>query len=299
MSASGHFDRANTMNTDAFRDILYEKTESSGIVVVTLNTPKRKNALRVRTFLELFQAVEAMEKDTTATAMILTGANNPEIKDPRKQAFSAGAYFKAGKGFLGHDDASLSSEEKTQIDFTDIAQKKLTLKLWQFDKPVVAAMNGYAIGAGFTMLLAGADFIFAADHAWAWLPFAQLAILPEFASTFLLPRLLGFQKAKEILFLGEKMPAQQMLDLGLVNKLLPHDELIPFSRHITSRLIPPKGAGLAVKKIKNALHRPLIDELSRALDKENKEMNEAFASADYLEAISARYEQREPRFKGE
>jgi len=84
----------------------------------------------------------------------------------------------------------------------------------------------------------------------------------------------------------------------LVNKVLPHDELIPHSREIALKLVPPRGAGLAVGLMKQALHRPLIEAVTRALDEENKGLNKAFASADFWEALAARQKKREAVFKG-
>lgn len=286
------------MDTSAFKEILYEKDADTGVVLVTLNTPKRKNALSTLTFLELFWAVDTMQNDVSATAMIMTGARDPESSDPQKEAFSSGGYFNPNAGPLGQDDESIPKEIKEQIDFSDIAQKKLTLKMWQFDKPVIAAINGYAIGAGFTMPLACADLIFASEHAWVMLPFVRLGILPEFALTYILPRLLGFQKAKEIMYFGEKISALQLFDLGLINKVLPHEELISYSKEAALKLIPPQGPGLAVKMTKQALHKPLIEELTVALDKENEGLNKAFTTFDFVEGMTARIERREPIFKG-
>jgi enoyl-CoA hydratase/carnithine racemase len=181
---------------------------------------------------------------------------------------------------------------------TDIAQKKLCLKLWQLNKPIIAAINGLAIGGGFTVPLACADLIYVSEHAWVRLPFISLGIIPELASSYLLPRILGFQRAKEILFFGEELDAHKLLELGLVNKILPHNELIDYSKKMALKLVPPKGASLAVGLTKRALHRPLIEAVSRALDVENEGLNKAFASADFWEALAARKEKREPDFKG-
>jgi len=126
---------------------------------------------------------------------------------------------------------------------TDIAQKKLCLKLWSLYKPVIVAMNGLAIGGGLTIPLACADLIFASEHAWARLPFVSLGIVPEFASSYFLPRLLRFQRAKEIMFFGEKITAQQLLEMGIVNRVLPHGELISYARETALKLIPPRGHG--------------------------------------------------------
>jgi 2-(1,2-epoxy-1,2-dihydrophenyl)acetyl-CoA isomerase len=284
------------MNVEEFRDIRYEKESDTGIVTVTLNTPKRKNALSFYTFLELFWAVETMDQDDEARVMILTGARDPDGQDPQSEAFSSGGYFTLAPP--GEGDPMSREEIRAQIDTTDIAQKKLTLRMWQLDKPVIAAINGLAIGGGFTLPLACADLIYVSEYAWARLPFVTLGILPEFASSFLLPRLLGFHRAKEIIYFGEKMSARELLELGLVNKVLPHHDLMPFAREMALRLIPPQGAGQAVRLAKRALHRPLIEEVTKALDLENRGLNEAVTTEDFLEAISARLQKRPPVFKG-
>ncbi|NWF55130.1 MAG: enoyl-CoA hydratase/isomerase family protein [Syntrophaceae bacterium] len=275
-----------------FQDIRYEKDEKTGIVMVILNTPKRKNAMSPLTFLELWWAVDAMERDEGARAMILTGAKDPDSDDPTKEAFSSGGYFNLAAM------VKLREKFKDQIDFTDIAQKKLTLKMWQFDKPVIAAINGLVVGGAFTMCLSCADLIYSSEHAWAQLPFVNLGIIPELASSYLLPRLLGFQKAKEIMFFGDRIPAQQLFELGLVNKVLPHDQLIPYTREMALRLIPPAGAWMAIRAAKRALHKPLLKEITEALDRENEGLNQMFGTEDFREALRARAERRAPFFRG-
>ncbi|MBA3030715.1 MAG: enoyl-CoA hydratase/isomerase family protein, partial [Desulfobacteraceae bacterium] len=254
------------MKVEDFREILYQK-EDNGIVTVTLNMPKRKNALSLYTYYELFWAVDAMENDDSARAMILTGAKNPDSNDPTKEAFSSGGFFNP------ESLAGLSEEVKAQLDPTDIAQKKFTLKMWQFDKPVIAAVNGLVIGGAFTMCLSGCDLIYCSEHAWATLPFIGLGIIPELASSYLLPRLLGFQRAKEIMFFPERISASELLSLGLINKVLPHDELLPYAKERALKLVPPHGAGYAVRMAKRALHQPLLEAVTTALDMENKGLN--------------------------
>jgi enoyl-CoA hydratase/carnithine racemase len=279
------------MRTEEFKDIRYEKDEQ-GIVTLTLNTPKRKNALSMYTFFELFWAVDALETDESAYVMIITGAKDPDISDPTKEAFSSGGYFNPSAM------DNLSDEIKAQIDQTDIAQAKLTLKMWQCEKPVIIALNGLAVGAGFTMLLSGADLVYASEHAWASAPFIGLGILPELASTYLLPRLVGFHRAKEILYFGERMSAQKLFEIGLVNKVVPHDQLMPFVRDIALKLAPPKGAAKALRLTKRALHQPFIDAIKTALAKENEGLNKAFTTEDFAESLAARLEKRAPSFKG-
>lgn len=286
------------MNTQHFKDIVYTRDEETGIVFITLNQPKRKNALTFYTFWELCQAVDEVREDETARAVIITGAKDPDSDDPMKEAFSSGGYFNPKQGPLGDGDVALSEDAKAEIDRTDIAQKRLTLKMWELDKPVIAAINGYAIGAGFTMPLACADLIYASEHAWAQLPFVSLGLIPEFASSYILPRLAGFQKAKEIIYFGEKITAQQLLEFGMINKVLPHQELIPYAKEQALKLIPPQGAGLAVRMGKRALHGHLMETVAKALDTENLFLNKALTTSDFTEGIKARLERRKPVYQG-
>lgn len=280
------------MKNRTFEDIHYRKDDQTGIVTLTLNRPERKNALDLYSFLELFWAAEQMEKDETAYAMIITGAVNPVSPDPTREAFSSGGNF---------DPSSyekLSAEIKAEIDITDIAQKRFTLKMWELDKPVIAAVNGLAVGGGFTMCLSCADLIYASEHAWAELPFSRLGIIPELASTYILPRILGFHKAKEVLFFEGRMPARRLLELGLINGVLPHDELLPYVRGKALQLAPPRGAWQAIRMAKRAIHAPLMESVRKALDAENAGLNRAFGTSDFFEGLMARRERRVPAFTG-
>ena len=262
--------------------------------MVTLNVPERKNAMSFITNLELFYAVQAMEEDDGARAMIITGAKDPNNGDPTKEAFSSGGYF-TPKLFT-----DIPEEIKKEIDLTDLAAKRLCLKLFNFDKPVVAAINGMAIGAGFTMPLSGADLIYMSEHAWIEFPFVgRLGILPEFALTYFLPRMMGFQKAKEIVYFPKRIPAQQALEWGWVNEVVPHDELMPRAQEMARKLIPPDGPGLAVRLAKRAFHQPYIDAVTKALDVENQGLTHTMKSHDFGEGLKARKEKRPPVFKGE
>ncbi len=280
------------MKLEEFKDILYEKDEETGIVNLTINQPKRKNAMSALTFLEMFWAVEHMEQDDSAFAMIITGAADPEKNDPENESFSSGGYF-SPKAMDG-----VSDEVKEQIDFQDIAQKKLTERMWRFEKPVIAAINGLSIGAGFTMPFSCADLIYASEHAWVRLPFVKLGIVPEFAMTNLLPRLVGFHKAKEILFFGEKISVQELYNIGIINKVLPHDQLLGYAKQMALKLIPPGGAGMAVKLTKKAIHQQLSENITTALDLENVGLNAAVATEDFFEGLASRQQKRDPVYKG-
>ena len=280
------------MESEKFEEIIYDLDQTTGIVTVTLNRPEIKNAMTFGLLYELYLAACLLDEDPTAKAMILIGARAPDSEDPTDEAFSSGGYFNPAE--LAKMDPAVQKE----IDFTDIAQKKLCLKMWQLEKPVIAAINGLAIGGGFTVPLACADLIYVSEHAWARLPFITIGIIPELASSYLLPRILGMQRAKEIMFFGEDLGAQRLLELGLVNKVLPHAELLPYARKMAAKLIAPQGAALAVKMTKQVLHKPLLDGLANALDLENEALNRAVQSEDFLEALTARKEKRAPVFKG-
>ncbi len=280
------------MKTEEFKDILYEKEEETGIVTLTMNTPKRKNALSSYSFLELWWAAHIFQKDDTAHAMIITGAKDPDNPDPTKEAFSSGGYFSpdATKG--------ISQDLLDQLDPTDIAQKKLVEKMWYIDKPVIAAINGLVIGGAFTMVLSCCDLIYMSEHAWFRLPFVRLGILPELASTYIMPRLIGMQRTKEIFYFGESVTAQQAHEMGLINKVVPHDELLPYAREMALKLIPPGGPGMAVRMTKRALHNQLNGNIQRALDEENIGLNLSMKSEDFMEAVMARMQKRTPVYKG-
>ncbi|TFG23951.1 MAG: enoyl-CoA hydratase/isomerase family protein, partial [Promethearchaeota archaeon] len=137
------------MKIEDFEDIVYEK-EENGICTITFNRPERRNALSFVTFLEIRTALEDMEKDKNARVLILTGS-------PEGNAFSSGGYFNMKLM------TQIPEEIMKDIDLMDIAQKKICMQFWDFNKPVIAAINGLAIGAGFTMPLTCADLIYMAD----------------------------------------------------------------------------------------------------------------------------------------
>lgn len=278
------------MQTSEFTDISYQ-LDGDGIVTVNMNTPERKNAISGLTALELLWAARHFEQDDQAQVMILTGAPDPD-SEPARQAFSSGGYFVPGI----YDD--VPEAIMAQIDPKDIAMKATVLQFFRCDKPVLAAVNGLAIGGGFTLPMAVADQVYLSEHAWARLPFASLGISAELASTFILPQLLGMHKAKELLFYPDKLEAQQLLELGLANAVLPHDELLPYTREKALQLIPPRGAGASIRAMKRVVHAQQLEAMTRALDLENEALNQLFGSEDFAEGLAARVEKRAAVFKG-
>ncbi|MEM8561578.1 MAG: enoyl-CoA hydratase-related protein [Pseudomonadota bacterium] len=278
------------MHTEEFSDIHYE-LDDEGIVTVHLNTLWRKNAISGLTALELYYAAKHFQSDDAALAMIITGATDPD-SGANKQAFSSGGYF-VPSVYEGVPEKIMA-----QIDLTDIAMKRTVLEFFSCDKPVLAAINGLAIGGGLTLPLAVADQIYASEYAWARLPFASLGISAELGSTYMLPRLLGMHKAKELFFYPDRIEAQQLSELGLVNAVVPHDELLSYARDKALQLIPPRGAGASIRAMKRIMHQQRVAELTQALDLENEALNELIKSEDFIEGFTARVEKRDAVFKG-
>ncbi|MFX1357435.1 MAG: enoyl-CoA hydratase/isomerase family protein [Promethearchaeota archaeon] len=270
------------MKIEDIQDVIYEK-EENGICTATLNIPERKNAMSFVTFLELVTILDDMESDKNAKVLIITGKGD---------SFSSGGYF--NMNLLTKVDQEIIDE----IDLQDIAQKRLSLRFWNFTKPVIAAINGLAVGAGFTMPLIGADLIYMAEDAWVGFYFVKRAVMAEFASHFILPMYVGFQKAKELVYFGGKVTAQEAYQLGLVNKVLPKDELIPFAREQALRLIPPKGPSLSIKLMKKTMHNYYKDIFPRILDLENEGLRALLKTHDFRESLKALGQKRDPEFKG-
>ncbi|TFG02008.1 MAG: enoyl-CoA hydratase [Promethearchaeota archaeon] len=270
------------MNTQDFEDIIYEK-EENGICTLTLNRPERKNSLTPLTFLEIETVLEDMESDKKSRVLIITGCKEAN-------AFSSGGSFVSF--------ASVPQEIRNKIDPADMAQKRLVLKFWDFSKPVITAINGLAVGAGITMPLVASDLIYMAEDAWIGYYFVKRAIVPEFASNFILPFYIGFQKAKEIIYFGDKISATEAESLGLINKILPPDELLSYTRDQALRLIPPKGPSLSIKLMKKTMHDHFRDILARTLDLENEAIGKAARTRDFRESAMALKAKRDPKFKG-
>jgi len=266
-----------------FKDIKYEK-EENGICTITINRPERRNALSPITFLELEFAFEHMEHDDDVRVALITG-------NQKGNAFSSGAYVSPKV------QSEMTPEIIKMLDPTDKSSKRIARKIFDFPKPIIAAVNGLAIGGGITMLLIGADLIYISENAYLGFYFVQNAFMSEFASTFLLPLQLGLQRAKEIIYFGKKIQAQEAFELGLVNKVLPLDELVPYAREQALKLITPKAPGLSIRLMRKAIHTMYKDQIYKILDIENEGYTTLLTKPDVGIAARARIEKKEPVFK--
>jgi len=245
------------------------------IAWIYLNRPERLNALNMEMIKELSQVLDELELNDKVRVLIITGTG---------RAFSAGADITAFQGvtpFLGAVYVRRFQELFNKIEL--------------YTKPVIAALNGYTLGGGLELSMA-CDFRIASELAELGQPEINLGLIPGAGGTQRLPRLIGEGKAKEIIYTGERIPAKEALNLGLVNKVVPHDELLNEARRFALKLSekPP----LALLATKYAVKFGLESNLWSGLALESSLFGLLFSTEDFIEGVSAFLEKRKPKFKG-
>jgi enoyl-CoA hydratase/carnithine racemase len=246
--------------------------ERDGAVLrIGLNRPEKKNAITVAMYRALGDALESASGDAGVRVVLIQG--QPGI-------FSS-----------GNDVADFLAEGPRGEDFAPFRFLRI---LGRFDKPLVAAVSGAAIGVGTTMLL-HCDLVYAASDARFQLPFASLGLAPEAASSLLLPRLAGWQKAAELLMLGEPFTAETALGIGLVNQVVAPEKLLETATAAARTLAAKPPASLRATKalMKQALGADVVDD---AMTREIREFTERLRSPEAKEAFAAFLEKRKPDF---
>lgn len=245
-------------------------SQDRGVQVIELNRPEKKNAFTGAMYDQLREALIAADADESVKVILLTGAGN---------AFSAGNDL---QDFLQSPPESV-----------DAPPFQFLNTLAQVKKPVVAAVNGLAVGIGSTLLF-HCDLVFAQDNARFSFPFVALGLVPEGASSLLLPRLVGHQRASEILLLGDPLSASEAQAIGLVNRVIGDQPVLDFALAQAFRLTQlPAGA---VQRTKALLKHP--DEILGRIKKEAEAFVERTKSAAAREAFAAFLEKRKPDFSG-
>jgi enoyl-CoA hydratase/carnithine racemase len=234
------------------------------------NRPNKKNALTLAMYATMAERLDEAAGIPEIRAVVITGAGD---------AFTAGNDL---GDFMAHP----------QMD-GDHHVVKFLKALVRFPKPIVAAVNGVAIGIGTTMLL-HCDLVLAANSARFQLPFVKLGLSPEGGSSLLLPRLAGFQRASELLMWGEPFDAPTAREIGLANAVYPVAELAgQVSSRIDKLLELPPQAVIAAKEL---LRKPMCEELERTMTHESVIFGQRLGSAEATEAFTAFFEKRKPRF---
>jgi 2-(1,2-epoxy-1,2-dihydrophenyl)acetyl-CoA isomerase len=213
------------------QNILYDVSE--GIATITLNRPDKLNAYTTEMGEEVYEAFSRARSDDAVRVVILTGAG---------RGFCAGVDLEHLKAHQSGGNASKGPKLGEEAFL-----KKLPLELIDFPKPVIVAMNGAAIGVGMTMALP-CDVRIAAAGAKLGLTFAKLGILPGLGSTHLLPRLVGMAKALELVLTAKVIRAEEALAIGLVNQVVPVEQVVPAAREMALQMVACKPEVLAAAK---------------------------------------------------
>ena len=245
-------------------------TNEEGVALLLIDRPQQLNALNQATLTELESALNALEQDDAVRVIILSGAGN--------KAFVAGADINEMTGF----------GPLVAAEFARQGQKILA-SIAGLSKPVIAAVNGYALGGGFELALA-CDFIYAAEGAKFGLPETTLGIMPGFGGTQKLSRLVGANIARELIFTGTMIDAGRAAELGIVNRVVPADELLDTVRQTAKTIIANGGIGVALAK--EAIGKGLDMPLGEALAFEGNLFALLFSTEDQKEGMRAFVEKR-------
>lgn len=273
----------------AYKAIILER--EGPIAVITLNRPDVGNALDFRLMAELDDVLKKVGSDKNVRAVIITGAG---------KCFSTGVDLK-----MFVNPASLVGEETEEPVVTpdpkDKTYGKGTIvgaenRIRSMGKPVIAAVNGPAIGAGFSLALS-CDMRIASDKARFSMVFVKRGIGPDAGASFTLPRVVGFPKACELFFTGDIIDATEAGRIGLVNKVVPHDDLMRTAKELAMKMA--KNPPLAVGLTKTALYRAMAEtDIIEQMKHEIEIQDRLLSTEDFQEAARSFLEKREPLFKG-
>ncbi len=246
----------------------------NGVATIEIARPEKKNALTLAMYQAMADALNAAREDTAVRAVLITG--QPGV-------------FTSGNDI--EDFMSRPPGQGSHIMESPVA--RFLHALFEFDKPAVAAVTGAAIGIGTTMLL-HCDFVYVADDARLAMPFVSLGLVPEFASSLLVPQLMGQRRAAEKLLLGDPFTAEQAVDCGIANAVLPAGEVVNHARRVAERFnhLPPG----AVREAKQLMRAPQRELVAATIRTEGELFAQRLRSPEAMEAFQAFFQKRMPDF---
>jgi len=260
----------------AYETMTFEKIAEEHLGIITLNRPDNFNAISTQLARDMLAVLAAIEEDDEIWCVIVTGTG--------AKAFCSGADLKERK-----------SMTKQQM----IAQRKIFVKMFTavsvFPKPIIAAMNGVAFGGGFEIAL-GCDWIVAAENAILSLSEVSIGVIPAGGGTQNMSRIIGKQKAKQLILTAKRLTAAEAKDWGLVAKVVPLDQLLATAKAEAAEIT--KNAPIAVYQAKKSVNYGVDLDLNTGLVLEAEAYNAALYSADRDEGLAAFNEKRKPVYKG-
>jgi enoyl-CoA hydratase len=256
-----------------YTTLLYENQE--GIGTVTINRPESLNALNSTVFSELYELFQEIEHDSDVRVVIITGSG--------QKSFVAGS-----------DITEMAPLDSVEVNNFVEKVRKASDRIYNLSKPVIAAVNGYALGGGCELAMC-ADLRICSEKARFGQPEINLAVIPGGGGTQRLTRLIGMTRAKELLYTGDMIDAQTALNLGLVNKVVPLDGLMNEAKAMAQKLLTKSGRILSL--IKTAVNSGVSMSLPDALDLEAQCFALCFATEDQKEGMKAFIEKRKAVFK--
>lgn len=258
----------------AFENILTEVNDGLGLI--TINRPSKLNALNKATIQELHEAFKAFDSDSTVKVIIVTGSG--------EKAFVAGADISEFANFSEEEGGKLAA--KGQELLFDFVQNLST--------PVIAAVNGFALGGGLELAMA-AHFRVASDNARMGLPEVSLGVIPGYGGTQRLPQLVGKGRAMEMIMTAGMINAEEAKTYGLVNHVVAQAELLEFCKGIAGKIM--KNSPMAISKAIKAVNANYEDGV-KGYEIEIKAFGESFGTEDFKEGTTAFLEKKKPQFTG-
>jgi len=250
---------------------------AGAIATITLNRPDARNAIDLTMRRELVVALDEVEADEVGRVLVLTGAGGH---------FCAGGDVKSMRA-----QRSTAAEGRARVELLN----RMVQRLVDFPRPTLAMVDGYAVGAGTNLALC-CDLVVASDRAKFGELFNKIGLVPDGGGTWLLSRLVGLARAKELIFTGEVFDAAEAARIGLVNRVVPVAELERVTRALAEKIAagPPGVLRLA----KHMVNRAATSDLAAALDLEAYSQGLAIASEDHQEGLAAFFDKRPPKFTG-